>query len=145
MKLVKRNDFWFPSIFDEFFTENRLDVPNYEKFSKPAVNISENLATFVIKLAVPGLNKEQFAIEIEKDILKVSSNFAPKRESADTENKNNQFTRKEFNYGSFERSFTLPETVNVEDIKADYIDGILSITLPKIEVKEDIKKMVEIS
>ena len=145
MKVVKKNDLWFPSIFDEFFTENRLDVPNYENFRKPAVNISENFATFVIDLAVPGYKKEQFAIEIEKDVLKVSSNFAPKRDSADTDNKKNQFTRKEFSYGKFSRSFTLPETVNVEDIKAEYTDGILSITLPKKEVKEDIKKMVEIS
>ncbi|GAB5399683.1 MAG: hypothetical protein Aureis2KO_12680 [Aureisphaera sp.] len=145
MKVVKRNDFWFPSIFDEFFTENRLDVPNYEKFSIPAVNISENFSNFVIDLAVPGFKKEHFAIEIEKDVLKVSSNFAPKRDSTDTENDNNQFTRKEFSYGKFNRSFTLPETVDVEDIKADYIDGILSITLPKKEVKEDIKRMVEIS
>ena len=144
MKVVKRNDFWFPSIFDEFFTENRLDVPNYENFSKPAVNISENIATFVVDLAVPGLKKEHFAIEIEKDVLKVSSNFAPKRDSADTKN-NNQFTRKEFSYGKFTRTFTLPETVNVEDIKAEYTDGILSITLPKKEVKEEVKKMVEIS
>ncbi len=106
MKTVKRSDFWFPSIFDGFLTENRLDVPNYEKFSKPAVNISENFTNFVIDLAAPGLKKENFAIEIEKDVLKVSSNFAPKQDSTDTEKDKNQFTRQEFNYGNFSRTFT---------------------------------------
>ncbi|NND64028.1 MAG: Hsp20/alpha crystallin family protein [Flavobacteriaceae bacterium] len=144
MKVVKRNNLWFPSIFDDFFPENRLDVSNYENFSIPKVNISENLATFVIELAVPGLNKESFTIEIEKKVLKVSSTIAPKRESADT-SKDTQFTRKEFDYSSFSRSFTLPETIDNEGIEAKYEDGILRIVLPKKEKAKNIKRMVEIS
>ncbi|MEL6811076.1 MAG: Hsp20/alpha crystallin family protein [Bacteroidota bacterium] len=144
MKTVSRSKFWPSSIWDEFFPENRLDMLNYESFSIPKVNIQENFTNFVIELAVPGLKKKNFAIEIEKEVLKVSSNFAPKRESTDTK-VNTQFTRKEFNYGSFERTFTLPELVNVEEIEASYTDGILTISLPKKEVKEDIKRMVEIS
>jgi HSP20 family protein len=115
MKVVKRNTGWFPSIFDEFFTENRLDVPNYENFSIPAVNIQENLTNFVIELAAPGLTKEKFAIEVEENVLKVSS------------------------------AFTLPETVDVENITASYKDGILYITVPKKEEQKALKKMVEIS
>ena len=144
MKTVKRNNPWGPLFFDDFFPENKLESLNYESFSIPKVNIKENNSNFVVELAVPGLTKESFAIEIEKDVLKVSANVTPKSESTDTEVKT-QFTRKEFNYSSFNRSFTLPETVDVEDIKADYTDGVLSISLPKIEVKEDIKRMVEIS
>ena len=144
MKTVKRNNLWGPLFFDEFFPENKLESLNYESFSIPKVNIRENNSNFVVELAVPGLTKESFAIEIEKDVLKVSANVAPKSESTDTEVKT-QFTRKEFNYRSFNRSFTLPEMVDVEDIKADYTDGVLSISLPKKEVKEDIKRMVEIS
>ncbi len=144
MKVVKRNNLWFPSIFDDFFPENRLDVSNYENFSIPKVNISENISTFVIELAAPGLKKENFAVEIEKEVLKVSSSFAQKEESSDTSD-NTQFTRKEFNYGTFSRSFTLPETVESESINATYEDGILRITVPKKEKAEDIKRMVEIS
>lgn len=144
MITVKRNNFWVPSIFDDFFPENKLDSLNYESFSIPKVNIKENFTTFEVEMAVPGLKKENFAIEIKKEVLKVSSNFTPKRETTDTET-DTQFTRKEFNYGSFTRSFTLPKTVQVEDINANYEDGILTISLPKKEVKEDIKHMVEIS
>jgi HSP20 family protein len=142
MKVVKRNTGWFPSIFDEFFTENRLDVPNYENFSIPAVNIQENLTNFVIELAAPGLKKENIAIEVEENILKISSEVTSKTESEDKELK---FTRKEFNFRNFSRSFTLPETVDVESIAASYEDGILSVTIPKKEEEKALKRMVEIS
>jgi HSP20 family protein len=142
MKVVKRNTGWFPSVFDEFFTDNRLDVPNYENFSIPAVNIQENLTNFVIELAAPGLKKENFAIEVEENVLKVSSKVASKSESEDTEKK---FTRKEFSFRNFSRTFTLPETVDVENIAASYEDGILLVTIPKKEEQKALKKMVEIS
>jgi HSP20 family protein len=142
MKVVKRNTGLFPSIFDEFFTDNRLDVPNYENFSIPAVNIQENLTNFVIELAAPGLNKENIAIEVEENILKVSSEVTSKTETEDTERK---FTRKEFNFRNFSRSFTLPETVDVENIAASYENGILLVTIPKKEEQKALKRMVEIS
>lgn len=142
MKLVNRNTGWIPSIFDEFFTENRLDVPNYENFSIPAVNIQENLANFVIELAAPGLTKEKIAIEVEENILKVSSEVASETNSED---KDKKFTRREFSFRNFTRSFTLPETVDVENITASYTDGILYITIPKEEKQKALKKMVEIS
>jgi len=144
MKVVRRNSIWNPSFFDELFPENRLESLSYERFSIPKVNIKENFSTFVIDLAVPGLSKDSFDIEIEKEVLKVSSNVSPKEESTDANTKT-QFTRKEFNYSSFTRSFNLPEAVIVEDVEASYFDGILSISLPKKEVKKDIKRMVEIS
>jgi len=144
MKTVNNNKFWIPSIFDEFFPENNLDSLNYERFSIPKVNIKENFTTFMVEIAAPGLKKEDFAIEIEKLVLKVSSNFTPKLETTGTDN-DTQFTRKEFNYASFTRSFTLPKKVKVENIEATYTDGILTISLPKQEVKEEIKRMVEIS
>lgn len=142
MKIVKRNTGWLPSIFDEYFTENRLDVPNYENFSIPAVNIQENLTSFVIELAAPGLKKENFAIEVEENVLKVSSEVTSKTETEETDRK---FTRKEFSFRNFSRSFTLPETVDVENIAASYTDGILYLTIPKKEEQKALKKMVEIS
>ena len=144
MKLVKRNNDWLPSIFDDFFPENTLDAINYERFSTPAVNIHENFANFVIELAVPGLKKENIAIEIEKDVLKVSSHVSSDETSTKEEDGIN-FTRKEFNYSNFERSFTMPETVDKNAIKANYEDGVLKIELPKMEEAKEIKRMVEIS
>ena len=144
MKLVKRNTDWLPSIFEEFFPENTLDAINYERFSIPAVNIHENFANFVIELAVPGLKKENITIEVEKDVLKISSHIS-EDETTNGEERDIKFTRKEFNYSSFERSFTMPETVDKKAIKANYEDGVLKIELPKMEEAKDIKRMVEIS
>ncbi len=149
MKVVKRNNVWFPSIFDELFNENRLDVPNYENFSIPAVNIQENFANFVIELAAPGLKKENFSIEVDDMVLNITSEVASKSDSKEQETsekeKETKYTRKEFNYTSFKRSFNLPENVNTEDIKASYENGVLTIALAKKEEQKEIKRMVEIS
>merc|ERR1711879_18449 len=125
--LVKRNDNWLPSLLDELFTENRLDTPNYENFSIPAVNIQEKNTNFVVQLAVPGLSKENFSIEVEEDILKISAEVSSENEENKTEDEI-KYTRKEFNYNSFKRSFTLPENVNVESVNASYENGVLEIT-----------------
>lgn len=143
MKTVTRNNGFFPSIFDEFFPENKLDVSNYETFSIPSVNIKENFTTFDIDLAVPGLKKENFDIELLKNVLTVSSKAI--ESTNEVEKEDVKFSLKEFNYGSFKRTFALPETVNIEDIKAAYKDGILNISIPKKEEAKNIKRMVEIS
>ncbi|PVW13493.1 Hsp20/alpha crystallin family protein [Marixanthomonas spongiae] len=145
MSLVKTNSNWFPSVLDELFAENRLDVPNYENFSIPAVNIQEKNTNFVVELAVPGLRKENFNIELEDDVLKISAEVSSEnKEENSTENKTN-YTRKEFDYSTFERSFTLPENIDVEAVNATYKNGVLQITLPKKEEEKALKRMVEIS
>ena len=144
MKVVKRNNPWFPSIFDDFFTLNSLDVPNYENFSMPAVNIQENLTNFVVELAAPGLKKEEFAIEVEENVLKISSEKSVSDQQTSEEN-GTKYTRKEFSFSNFSRSFTLPETIEVEAIEASYEDGVLKINLPKKAEEKALKKMVEIS
>jgi HSP20 family protein len=146
MKVVKRNNVWFPTIFDDIFNENRLDVPNYENFSIPAVNIKENLANFALEIAVPGLKKEDFSIEVEDNVLKISAEVKNEKEEGKKEDEQIKFTRKEFNYSSFKRSFTLPETVEVDTINATYNNGLLLVTIPKKkEEQKEIKRMVEIS
>ena len=144
MKIVNRNTAWFPSILEDFFTENRLDVPNYENFSIPSVNIQENLTSFVIELAAPGLKKENFAIEVEDSVLRISTEVSTEAEKESLDN-SSKFTLKEFNYGNFKRAFNLPDTVTVEEISAKYEDGILRIALPKKKEEKALKKMVEIS
>ena len=146
MKIVKRSNGLFPSIFDELFAENRLDIPNYENFSTPSVNISEKNTNFVIEIAIPGIEKDNIAIEVEEDILKVSSNTSDQTPTTeDSIDEYVKYTRKEFQYGNFERTFTLPENIDIESIDASYHAGILAVKLPKKEEKKAYKKMVEIS
>lgn len=143
MKTVNKNSIWLPGLLDNLLFDNKLDVlnNNYETFSIPAVNIIENFPNFVVELAAPGLQKEDFSIEVEEDTLKISSKKAKEQTE---ENNDSRFRKREFNYQSFERSFKLPENIKTEDIQANYENGILKITLPK-EEKKALKKMVEIS
>lgn len=142
MKTVNNNSIWLPAVFDNLFLENKIDaLNNYETFSTPAVNIVENLSNFVLEFAAPGLSKKDFTIEVEEDTLKISS----KKETKKEENKDSEYRKREFNYDNFKRYFKLPETIETDKIQANYEDGILTVTLPKMEEKKVFKKMVEIS
>lgn len=142
MKTVNKNSIWLPGLLDNLFMENRIDaLNNYETFSIPAINIIENLPNFVVELAAPGLQKEDFTIEVEEGTLKIASKIEEKKEESNDSN----FKRREFNYKSFERTFKFPEDIKVEDIQANYENGILRVTLPKMEEKKALKRMVEIS
>lgn len=99
----------------------------------PAVNITERKDDYLVSLAAPGMKKDDFKIQLEGNLLTISS-----EKEEHTEEKEEKFTRKEFSYSSFERSFTLPEEVNMEKIDAKYQDGVLNVVLHK---KEAAKKM----
>jgi HSP20 family protein len=144
MKIATRNNAWFPSILEDLLTENRLDVSNYENFSIPKVNIKENLANFIVELAAPGFNKENFSIEVDDTTLKISGKVAS-NDKKEATNKNESYTRREFRSNSFERSFTISDSIEIENLSAAYENGILVITLPKKEEVKAVKKMVEIS
>jgi HSP20 family protein len=125
-----------PTVFDDFFK------PWNEWFDGglrgrilniPAVNIIEQKDDFKVSLAVPGMKKEDFKIDIDGNMLTIS---CEKEESK--EEKDKKFTRKEYNYSSFSRSFTLPDEINREKIEAKYEDGVLNISLPR---KEEAKKL----
>ncbi|HCC95074.1 Hsp20/alpha crystallin family protein [Empedobacter falsenii] len=128
MNTVRKNRAnYFP-----FGFENAMR-PKFETFVNsqnqfPAVNIKENEDSFEILLAAPGLNKEDFSIEIDENILKISSEFKQNEEVKDE-----KFSRREFNFSSFKRAFTLPETINEDKIEASYVNGILQLVLPKKE------------
>ena len=98
--------------------------------SSPSVNIVEHDAHFTMQLAAPGLQKSDFNINIENDYLVISAEKQTEKEETGNEGK---FTRREFNYSSFKRSFQLDENINREGIAASYENGVLSITLPKKE------------
>lgn len=120
-----------PSVFDDFFTpwSGVFDDGNGNIWERamniPAVNITENEKDYLVSLAVPGMKKDDFKIDVEGNMLTISSE---KEESK--EEKDKKFTRKEYNFSCFSRSFTLPEEVNKEKIEAKYDQGILKISLP---------------
>lgn len=142
---MSKENLWFPTILEDIFFDNKIDVPNkFKTFSIPAVNISENLINFAVELAAPGLKKEDFSIEIDEETLTVSVKQTSETEEREDSN-DSQYQRREFNYREFKRSFKMPENVKSEDVKATYVDGILKITLPKKEEEKALKRMVEIS
>lgn len=128
--LVRYNQ--LPTFFNPFY--GRPVVNRYQNTSPnvPAVNVKENETSFVLALAAPGLKKEDLKINVEKNTLTIGYQSEQKDEET-TDN----FTRHEFSFNSFERSFRLPKNVNADEIKATYTDGILTVDLPKVEAKEE--------
>ena len=139
--MIKRSDVLFPSLMNEIFKPDWIGGLENDKSNVPAVNIKENEVDFELELAVPGRKKEDFQIEINKNLLTISS------ESKSEENvKKDNYTKREFAYSSFKRAFTLPETVDEDNIKASYDNGILKFTLPKkAEALPKPKRMIELS
>ncbi len=119
---------FFPSLMNDFLKPDWFGGVDNWNATVPAVNIKDNVENFELELAVPGGKKEDFKVEVDNDILTISSEA--KTESKETKE---NFTRKEFSYTSFKRAFTLPETVDGGKIDAKYEDGILRVTLPKKE------------
>ncbi len=132
-----------PDLFDEFFNSNLL--PNFVEEgawkSTPAVNIFENNEKFEIEVAAPGLEKDDFKIDLKNDHLVVYSEKKDKKE----EKEKGKVVRSEFKYSSFQRSFALPKEVDVTNIKASHKNGVLTIELPKkTEYKENWSRQIEI-
>jgi len=144
MSLVKFSN-QIPSVFDRFFENDMFDWSN-RNFSNtnttlPAVNIKEDKDGFEVEMSAPGLEKKDFKIELNNSVLTISSEKKVENETKDDQ----QFTRREFSYQSFSRSFNLPETVESEKIAAKYENGILSINIPKKEeAKPKPVKQIEI-
>ncbi|WP_298139808.1 Hsp20/alpha crystallin family protein [Flavobacterium sp.] len=128
MNLIKRNTVPFPSIIDELLKPDWLGGIQNFNTNVPAVNIKETDTSFGIELAAPGKKKEDFNIEIDHNVLTISSESKLEKEESE-----GKYTRREFSYSSFRRAFTLPETVNTENINATYEDGVLYVALPKKE------------
>jgi HSP20 family protein len=125
MRIVKyNNNNVFPSLMKEFFNDDFGMNPINRNHSVPSVNSIENNDSFEIDLAVPGMKKDDFIIELNDKVLIISS------EKANT-NENDNVRLNEFNYSSFQRSFRVPNTVDLDKIKAIYKNGILKIKLPK--------------
>lgn len=146
MALIRRGDYTnpYPSLWnklfdDEFFTMNFSPSGT----TLPSVNIRETKDDFVVEVAAPGMKKEDFNIELNNNIMTISSE---KREEDNDKDKEGNYTRREFSYQSFQRSFTLPTTVEGEKISAKYSEGVLHIMIPKREeAKQKPPRSIEIA
>lgn len=144
MTLVKFNNKtrntapYFNNVFDSLFSEALEKNQSVKKV--PNVNIYEAANEYKIELAAPGLNKEDFKIDLKKDNLSV---WAEKKvEHIDAQK---DYTRKEFEYNSFARSFVLPEGIDADKISAEYINGILYITIGKLDEAKNTHKEIVVS
>lgn len=119
-----------PSFLGDFFNNFINDeVMGKDLFkTAPAVNISETVDKFNVELAAPGLDKSDFKVEVENGILSIGA-----EKKTESKEETTRFTRKEFSYSSFSRSFTLPEHVKAENITAEYTNGVLKLSIPKKE------------
>lgn len=126
MSIVRRDNLVFPSLMNEIFKPDWFGGLENMNSNIPLVNIKENEKDFEIELVVPGRKKEDFNIEIDNNVLTISSEVNSEEEVSEE-----NYTRREFGFSSFKRAFTLPETIDEGKIKADYVDGVLSFTLPK--------------
>jgi len=117
---------WFSDVFDSIINDSFLNERFLNKV--PAVNIAETENEFHIELAVPGLKKEDFKISLDKNVLSVSAE--KKTENVDESKK---YSKREYSYNSFVRSFTLPETADQSKVEAEYTDGVLKLNVAKKE------------
>lgn len=145
MSLIKRNETnWLPSIFDDFRTD-WLGGTNGSTIGTniPAVNIQEDEDQFKVEVAAPGMDKKDFNIEVENNVLTISSEQKDEKEVTEKEG---NYTRREFSYRNFRRAFSLPDSVESEKIGANYKNGVLHVTLPKREeAKTKGRRQIQIS
>ncbi|NLB25868.1 MAG: Hsp20/alpha crystallin family protein [Bacteroidales bacterium] len=134
MTLARKSDSFLPSLFDRFFNSGLMDwnLTNYSNATLPAVNVKETEDEYILEVAAPGMSKKDFKVNFQKNVLIISS-----EKEEEKKEKEDNYTRREFCYQSFQRSFTVPASdVDSDKITACYDDGILSVKLPK---REEIK------
>lgn len=135
MSLIRRNNL-FPAVqnlFDDFLTRDFAQLAMQNSLTNttiPAVNIKETSENFEVEMAAPGMKKEDFKIQLENNQLTISS----EKETEEEEREENRYTKKEFSYQAFQRTFQLPrDVVDVEKIEARYENGMLRLVIPKKE------------
>jgi len=150
MSIVKRNnnDLWnTPTLFNDFFNRDLWDWGmrnnSTTNTSIPAVNIRETAEAFEVEVAAPGMNKDDFRIELDNNVLTISS----ERESRNDEKEGERYARREFSYQSFQRTFHLSkDVVDADKIQAKYENGLLRLIIPKREeAKQRPPKTIKIS
>jgi HSP20 family protein len=143
MTLVKVNNRPFGNLFGDFLNEFPVAARSFgqELFAFPQTNIHETPEAFHLELNIPGRSKEDFKIQVEKGLLTIS--YEKKEESEQTEEY--KTIRREFEYKSFKRSFTVDDKIDVEGIQAKYEQGILKLLLPKKEESKPNARQINIA
>jgi HSP20 family protein len=150
MTLMKRNGNVLnslPTMFDDFFTRDLFDwrTSNFSNSggTLPAVNVKETNDTYEVEMAAPGMNKEDFKVELDNNVLTISAEKKVENEEKEGE----RYARKEFSYQSFQRSFQLAkEVVDADNIQAKYDNGVLRLSIPKREeAKQKPARLINIS
>ena len=130
----------FDSFFNDLFSPAVWSTPSSDVSSIPAANVHETPSSYVLEISAPGRNKEDFKVNLDKDLLTVS--YEKKEEAA---SENNKTIRREFHYNGFKRSFSLDEKIDASNIQAKYENGILKIELPKKPEVQEQPKQIAIS
>lgn len=129
--------FYVPGIFDDDFSPFHSNSTS----TTPAVNVREDEKNYFLELAIPGIDKKDLKIDVNEDVLTISS-----ESRNESEESKDGYKRKEFSYSAFSKSFYVPENVNKDKIEANYKDGVLSLSLPKQEEeKNKITRKIEVS
>ena len=136
MNIIEYKPNLFSSIFDEFYLPDFFNQ-TFNECKIPDINIINNENLYSIQVAIPGKSKENFSVKLDDNILSISLD-----DSKDLEN-NSNYSLKQFSYNSFLRTFKLPDDANLDKIKANYINGVLNVELPKNKIK--LKKAKEIT
>jgi HSP20 family protein len=143
--LTKNTDVLFPRLWNDFFENEFFGMPvsARQALNVPAVNIRKTESGYTIEVAAPGMKKEDFTISLDNHVLTIASE---KKSEQVKEDKHDGYTRREFNFNSFRRSFALPEETQVDKINAHYTDGVLHIEVPKqAPLKAQSSRMIEIA
>ncbi|MDB5008636.1 MAG: Hsp20/alpha crystallin family protein [Mucilaginibacter sp.] len=127
----------FNDIFETFFNDSFLSDRMVTRV--PAANISETPEQFHIELAAPGLKKDDFKLQLDRNVLSISV----EQQSENTDNQKN-YNKREYSYNSFVRSFTLPESADDNSVEAEYTDGVLKINIAKKEEAKSVRRQIEI-
>ncbi len=130
MTLVRRNQNWLPSFFDDFFDNDWMERVNaYNNATAPAINVKENKNAYIVEVAAPGMTKDDFQVHVDEDdnlVIAIESKKEDKEENKDT-----RYLRHEFSYAKFQQTMLLPEDVDADKIDAKVEHGVLTIDLPK--------------
>lgn len=130
MSLIKTNRFSLPSVFSDFFDADRFFAQNpflsEKELQLPAVNVTETDKAYKLELAVPGYKKEEIKVQVEQDVLTISAERQEEKKES-----HEKYTRREFSYGSFKRSFQLPKGALHDGITARYENGLMLLDIPK--------------
>lgn len=139
LPVLNRNS-WMPEVFNDFFNNDFMTRANA---TAPAINVKESDREYTVELAAPGLKKEDFNVNIDRD-GNLHIHMESKNESKE-EDKKSHYLRREFSYSKFEQTLLLPDDVDKDGIEAKVNDGVLTVSLPKLEnVAEKTVKQIEV-